>query len=345
MWYAMTYLRPSKPYYNPVLVFIRSIRRGAIPKLTIALATPKKTREIVRAWDVMRLHGVMCREYIEPYTGRWMTEEEFKRIVKYIVEKCYRDPKTKRRKLEMFEEWLSTEPRFGEPRAKPMYEIFMVSKEERISLVGNECIQAYKVDHDTWLYRYALSQGLHEYRKSYILAIRPLGDPDNIYFVVINKKCLEKDNVEIPHIPGYGVKAISEILQELPRWLSNRSLYSHLLPEKLDPRLIELLKRIMDSYKQLEPDQETSSLMLTLDKLYQEYSGIIVEMRVKMNLKPVVLPKPIDDAIADILLSLSRTVKTTNPEDLKKKLAKYIDVLNKVIEVNKERMVEAVLLS
>jgi len=342
MWYAITYLKHDSKY-GSVLAFVRSVTRGAIPRRALALATPKKTREVVRAWDVMKLHGNACRDYIEPYTGRWMTEEEFKRIIQHIVEKCYKDPKTRRRKLEMFEKWLNSEPRFGNAQPQFRYDIIKIDKKERISLVGNECIQAYKMPYDEWLYRYRIGLGIHEYRKSYILAIDSSDDRLNIYFVVINKECLEKDNIEIPHIPSYGIKVIREVFQKLPKWMKHQDLYFHLLPKDPDPRLVKLLERIINSYKQANPDQETADLQFTLARLYLEYTGMIIDMRHNMHLKPAVLPKPVDDAIVDVLMS--KTIETTNPEDFKKKLKKYIEIVNKAIEVNKERMVESALLS
>jgi molybdopterin converting factor small subunit len=342
MWYAITYLRPLISYYRSVCVFVKSLRRGEIPVTVTTMKRPKKSREVVSVWRVMRLHGYMCREYIEPYVGRWMTEEEFRRVIEYVVEKCYRSTRARRKRMEMFERWIRSEPRFGEgDKSTQARDLIKLGRDEVYQLVGDRCIRAYVMPIYSVVMKRLQNYIVYSGKKSY--AILSTGT-----LVVIDKKCAEAGVSGLPHIPRYGVIAIRFALGYI-EWLRRKLVYIDRYNEYVDRYgdLLNLMQRLVRSRKQYkldELDENTKTLVETVSKLYNEYLELVDEVR-RRNIRAVLIEWPVANAIEDIANDAGDgKVWTNNVDDLRKKLEKYIEILRRAVELNKEKILIKMLL-
>jgi len=343
MWYAITYLRPLISYYRSVCVFVRSLRRGEIPVSVTTMKRSKKSREVVSVWRVMRLHGGMCREYIEPYVGRWMAEDDFRKVIEYVVEKCYRSARARRKRIEMFERWIRGEPRFGEEDTSTQArDLIKLGRDEVYQIVGDRCIRAYVMPIDSVVMKRLQHYIVYSGKKSYAITI-------SRYLVVIDKKCVEAGVSGLPHIPRYGVVAIRFALgyiERLRRKLEYIDRYNEYVDKYGD--LLNLMQRLVRSRKQYkldELDENTKTFVETVSKLYNEYLELVDEVR-RRNVRAVLIERPVANAIEDIVDDAGDgKVWTNNVEDLRKKLEKYVEILRRAVELNKEKLAEAILIS
>jgi hypothetical protein len=337
MWYAIVKLHPVHSTYKPQYAFVRSLRRGVLPVKRSNLKRTKVLREVKIAWHVMRLHSHRCREFIEPYENRWMTDEEFKKAVEDIVNNCYRSKETRSRKLKMFEEWLRSPPKLGEVMVTPEDEyVIRLDKSEIRELVGNSCVQAYVLPTDSPVTARILNKRMyHIYRgKNNRIAITEVAG-DNVYAVFISAKCLESGAFEIPHLPRYGARVLW--------WYIDYDYLS--LVEKVDMRLVEFINTFTDDRTKVEIDKVGKEIVERVASLFKEYENLVAECRHR-RVKPLLVPAPVENAVEDFVYDArDGKVWTNNIDDLRRKLEKYSQLLEKAIEVMRERIALAMLVS
>jgi hypothetical protein len=336
MWYAIAKLQPLKRTYKFQYVFVRSLRRGALPMKRTNLKRSKVFREVKLVWHVMRLHSVKCREFVEPYESRWMTEEEFKNAVESIVFKCYKSERTASRKLKMFEEWLKSSPELGSVRVLPNNEyVIWLGRSELHNLVGNSCVQAYILPTDSPVTaRILRKEEYHIYRGKNRLAITEVVD-NYVYATFISVKCLESGAFEIPHLPRYGARVLW--------WYVNRGYLP--IVERIDKRLAEFIRMFTNAREKIEVAEVGRELVERVVNLFNEYMELIRESR-NRNIKPLLIPTPVINAIENFVYDArDGKVWTNDIDDLRKKLEKYAQLLEKAVEVMRERIALAMLVS
>jgi hypothetical protein len=330
MWYAIAKLEPVKRRYSIQYAFVRSLRKGLLPTRRSNLKRSKVFREVKSVWYVMKLHSIKCRDFIEPYENKWMTEEEFRKAVENIVNECYKSKETRSRKLKMFEEWLRNTPEFGKAVITPEDEyVIKLSKSELHELVGNSCVQAYILYTNSPITAKILQRKmLNIYRgKNNRLAITEVVG-DYVYAVFISVKCLESGVFEIPHLPRYGARVL---------WWYITNDYLP-LAEKVDKRLAEFIRMFTGARKKVEVAEVGRELVERVVNLFKEYEELIGESRSR-DLKPLLVPTPVINAIEDIANDARNgKVWTNNVDDLRKKLEKYIEILRRAVELNKEKI-------
>jgi hypothetical protein len=337
MWYAIAKLESTKRRYGIQYAFVRSLRKGLLPTRQSNLKRSKVFREVKSVWHVMKLHSIRCRDFIEMYENKWMTEEEFRKAVENIVNECYKSKETRSRKLKMFEEWLRNTPEFGKAVVTPEDEyVVKLSKSELHELVGNSCVQAYILYTNSPITAKILQRKMHNiYRgKNNRLAITEVVG-DYVYAVFISVKCLESGVFEIPHIPRYGARVL---------WWYVINNYLQFV-ERVDKRLAEFIRMFTGARKKVEVDEVGRELVERVVKLFNEYNKLVKESR-NRNVRPLLIPTPINNAIEDFTSDARNgKVWTNNIDDLRKKLERYSQLLEKAVETMKERIALAILTS
>jgi len=334
MWYAIVKLQPLKRTYNLQYAFVRSLRRGFLPMKRTNLKRTKVFREVKLVWHVMRLHSIRCREFIAPYEDRWMTEEEFRKAVEDIVCNCYRSRRTISRKLKMFEEWLSNQPELGKVMVAPGdVHVIRLEKSELYELVGNSCVQAYILPTDSPVTARIRKGMYHIYRgKNNRIAITEVVG-DAVYATFVSAKCLESGVLEVPHLPRYGARVL---------WWYKVGDYLPIV-EKVDKSLAELIRIFTNAREKVEVSEVGRELVEKVVNLYKEYEELIDESRSR-DTKPLLIPTPVMNAVEDFVDDArDGKVWTNNIEDLRKKLEKYAQLLEKAVEVMRERIALAIL--
>jgi hypothetical protein len=301
------------------------------------LKRTKVFREVKLVWHVMRLHSIKCREFIIPYENRWMTEEEFRKAVEYIVCNCYRSNEARSRKLKMFEEWLRNPPELGNVMVTPgdVY-VIRLSKSELRELVGNSCVQAYILPVDSPVTARIIKKRIYSvYRsKSNRIAITEVAG-NFVHAVFISAKCLESGVLEIPHLPRYGARVM---------WWYVDNDYIKFV-EKVDKRLAELIRMFINARMKVEVSEVGRELVERVANLYKEYEELVNTSR-RAGTKPLLIPTPAVDAIEDFVYDArDGKVWTNDIDDLRKKLEKYAQLLEKAVDTMRERIALAMLVS
>jgi len=336
MWFAIVKLEPVARKYNIQYAFVRSLRKGFLPMKRSNLKRTKAFREVKLVWHVMRLHSIRCREFIVPYEGRWMTEEEFRKAVEDIVCNCYRSRESRSRKLKMFEEWLRSPPELGKVMVTPEdVNVIRLEKSELRELVGNSCVQAYILPIDSPVASIVLRRKMYNvYRgKKNLIMVETVGD--RMYTVIISAKCLESGVFEIPHLPRYGARVM---------WWYK--IYNYLpMVEKADKRLAELVRMFTGARMKVEVAEVGKELVERVASLFKEYEELVAECRHR-RVKPLLVPAPVENAVEDFVYdAIDGKVWTNNINDLRKKLERYAQLLEKAVEVMREKIALDILTS
>jgi hypothetical protein len=335
MWYAIVKLQPLKRTYFQY-AFVRSLRRGFLPMKRTNLKRTKVFREVKLAWSVMRLHSYKCRKFIEQYESKWLNEEEFRRAVEDIVHNCYKSREARSRKLKMLEEWLRNPPKFREVIVTPRDEhAISLSKSELRELVGNSCVYAYTLPTDNPVTTMILRKAkCHVYwGKNNMIVTDVAGS--TVYAVSISVKCLESGAFEIPHLPRYGARA-------LWWYIINNNIK---FVERIDKRLAELIRMFTGARMKVEVAEVGRELVERVVNLFKEYEELVDESRSR-GAKPLLLPAPVENAVEDFVYDArDGKVWTNNIEDLRKKLERYAQLLEKAVETMRERIALTILIS
>jgi hypothetical protein len=336
MWYAIVKLEPVVRAYNFQYAFVRSFRKGFLPMKSSNLKRTKVFREVKLVWHVMRLHSNKCREFIEPYENKWMNEEEFKKAVEDIVHKCYKSRGARSRKLKMFEEWLRNPPEFGKVVVTPRDEYAIrLSKSELRELVGNSCVHAYTLPADSPVTSMILrKEKYHVYWGKNSMTVTYVAG-STVYAVSISVKCLESGAFEIPHLPRYGARA-------LWWYIINNNIK---FVERIDKRLAELIRMFTGARMKVEVAEVGRELVERVINLFKEYEELVDESRSR-GAKPLLLPTPGVNAIRDLVYdAMDGKVWTNNIDDLRKKLERYAQILERAVEAMRERIALTILTS